>query len=151
MPSTSTHINRRRLFSRGAGAALGVAAAAGLDDGTALAQVTAAPHVRRQQGHLPVQAIERAVQAEGDVTDGVLTIDVSRDDIGTVRGPDGVTFDGSFEIDGSARKCGHHANVDLGDNRDYGDGRSALEGILQFADVVLRLLQQWAKSLRDVR
>jgi hypothetical protein len=35
------------------------------------------------------------------VTSGVLSIDISRDDIGDVRGPRGVTFTPAFEVDGT--------------------------------------------------
>ena len=35
------------------------------------------------------------------MTSGVLSIPISRDDIGPVRGPLGVTMDGSFEVDGA--------------------------------------------------
>jgi hypothetical protein len=52
-------------------------------------------------GRLPVAEIERIVQAEGTVSGGVLSIDISRDDIGDVAGPLGVTFTPAFEIDGT--------------------------------------------------
>ncbi len=56
--------------------------------------------LRRQSGTIPVKEIQAIVGAEGSVSKGVLSIDVSRDDLGTVHGPRGVEFDGSFELDG---------------------------------------------------
>jgi hypothetical protein len=52
-------------------------------------------------GSLPVAAIERIVQAKGTVSDGVLNIELDRDDIGDVKGPLGVTFTPSFQINGN--------------------------------------------------
>ncbi len=57
--------------------------------------------VRTQHGHLPVDRMQRILQAEGTVSQGVLGIDLSRDDIGTARGPLGVTFTPAFEINGT--------------------------------------------------
>jgi uncharacterized protein DUF1259 len=91
-------ISRRRALGLG-----GSVTAGGLLAGTPVVGVAAArsSHVLRQSGKLPADEIEKIVQAEGTVTNGVLSIDLSRDDIGDVKGPLGVTFDGSFEIDGT--------------------------------------------------
>ena len=56
-------------------------------------------------GGLPVDKIEDIIQIQGDIENGILHLEVSRDDIGKVRGPRGpevpkVTFDGAFEING---------------------------------------------------
>ncbi|MGB9183793.1 MAG: DUF1259 domain-containing protein, partial [Solirubrobacteraceae bacterium] len=59
------------------------------------------PGVRKQSGKLPSKKIERILELEGRVSNGVLSIGVSRNDLGKVRGPLGVEFDGSFEIDGA--------------------------------------------------
>jgi hypothetical protein len=50
---------------------------------------------------LPAEQIQQIVQAEGTVTDGVLSIDIERQDIGDVAGPLGVTFTPAFEVDGT--------------------------------------------------
>jgi hypothetical protein len=90
-------ISRRRLLAAGsAGAAAGLLAT----PLTAGAAVTSAAKVRRQSGTLPVKQIQDIVQAEGSVSNGVLSIDVARTDIGKVRGPRGVEFTPAFEIDG---------------------------------------------------
>lgn len=60
---------------------------------------------------LPVEQIEQIIDIQGDIENGVLHLEVSRDDIGNVKGPVGplrpggpqvpqVTFDGAFEING---------------------------------------------------
>jgi uncharacterized protein DUF1259 len=87
----------RRAALLGGGAAVG-----GLAAGPLVATAAArTPGVRKQSGKLPSEKIQMLLELEGSVSDGVLSIDVSRDDIGTVRGPLGVEFDGSFEIDGT--------------------------------------------------
>ena len=50
---------------------------------------------------LPVEQIERIIQAEGMVSGAVLSIDISRDDIGNVQGPRGVIFTPDFEVHGT--------------------------------------------------
>jgi hypothetical protein len=90
-------ISRRRLLAVGGGGAAAGLLSMPLSAG---AKAHRSSRVRRQNGRLPVDRIQEIVQAEGSVTSGVLSIDVSRDDIGTVRGPLGVTFTPSFEIDG---------------------------------------------------
>lgn len=57
--------------------------------------------MRVQHGHLPVAKIQRILQAEGTVSQGVLGIDIDRDDIGDVAGPLGVTFTPAFELNGT--------------------------------------------------
>jgi hypothetical protein len=61
----------------------------------------ASKRVLKQHGKLPADAIQKIVQAEGTVSDGVLRIDIERADIGKVKGPLGVTFTSAFEIDGT--------------------------------------------------
>jgi hypothetical protein len=48
-----------------------------------------------------VKRIEEIVQIPGTVSGGVLGIEVSRDDIGHVKGPLGVTFTPDFQINGN--------------------------------------------------
>jgi Domain of Unknown Function (DUF1259) len=98
-PDLSARISRRRALVLGGGVAVGsalsaatplTAAATGHDD-----------RHRGQQGDLPADQIQQIVQAEGTVTNGVLSIDIERQDIGDVSGPLGVTFTPAFEIDGT--------------------------------------------------
>jgi hypothetical protein len=81
---------------------------------------TAGP-VRHQHGRLPVKQIERILHAEGTVSKGVLGIDISRDDIGKVKGPRGVTFTPAFEINGTL------TFEPLGDHRAFFNGDLALK------------------------
>jgi hypothetical protein len=97
MPHTepNTVISRRRAL------ALGGSLAGGLLAGNAQLAGAKPHHTARKRGKLPAEAIQRIIQAEGTVTDGVLTIDIARDDIGEVKGPEGVTFTPAFEVDGA--------------------------------------------------
>jgi hypothetical protein len=56
--------------------------------------------VRRQHGKLPAQHIQEIIGAQATVSSGVLGIGIDRSDIGNVKGPQGVTFGPSFEING---------------------------------------------------
>jgi len=94
-------VSRRSALTIG-----GSVAATGLLAGSPLvgvADARAQARVRKQAGKLPVKEIQTIVQAEGTVTDGVLSIDIARDDIGhsKVKGPLGVIFSGSFQVDGT--------------------------------------------------
>jgi hypothetical protein len=92
----TSEMTRRRALLLGAGTAGTL-----LAPGAALA--TGAPAraaVRRQHGKLPAKRIQEIVGAQGTVSSGVLGIGVARDDIGEVKGPQGVTFGPSFEISG---------------------------------------------------
>jgi hypothetical protein len=53
-------------------------------------------------GTLPVKQIEDIVQIEGEVSHGVLDLEIERKDIGDVKGPRNVTFTPSFEVHGDA-------------------------------------------------
>jgi hypothetical protein len=94
-PDPSRQLSRRRILQLGGGLAAGSL----LVPATTASARASRP--RRQHGTLPVKGIQHILGLEGDVTDGVLSIDVERDDIGSVHGPEGVVFDGSFEIDGT--------------------------------------------------
>ena len=93
-----TPISRRRALAIGGGAAAG-----GLVSGalplTSAAAADAGKAYKSQRGRLPVDQIEQILQAEGMVSNGVLSIDIERNDIGDVAGPLGVTFTPAFEID----------------------------------------------------
>jgi hypothetical protein len=84
-----TRLSRRRVLAMGGGIAEGLFATSG-----GLAQATAARNDggHERHGRLPAEKIQEIIQAEGTVTNGVLTIDIARDDIGDVGGPLGVTF-----------------------------------------------------------
>jgi hypothetical protein len=95
---SASHITRRRALALGGGTAAGSLIAGVPFAGPAVA---ASKRVLKQHGKLPADEIQKIVQAQGTVTDGVLSIDIERSDIGNVKGPLGVTFSGSFEIDGT--------------------------------------------------
>jgi Domain of Unknown Function (DUF1259) len=103
----TTPISRRRALTLGGGiAATGSVLSSG-GPFTSAALGRARDHRRRdddhrhQHGELPADQIQQIVQAEGTVTKGVLSIDISRQDIGDVAGPLGVTFTPAFEVDGT--------------------------------------------------
>jgi hypothetical protein len=98
-PDVTARISRRRALALGGG----VAAGGALTAATPLTGIAAARAHRTltQKGKLPAKRIQEIVAAEGTVSGGVLSIDISRDDIGEVKGPLGVTFTGAFEVDGT--------------------------------------------------
>lgn len=98
-PPTGRPVSRRRALALGGGLAAGGFITASLP-ANAAANPTPST-LRRQHGHLPVEGIQRILQAEGSVSKGVLGIDIDRDDIGDARGPLGVTFTPAFEINGT--------------------------------------------------
>ena len=92
-------VSRRRALAFGGGLA-----AAGLWTAASSATATAdqaAAAVKVQHGHLPAAKMQQILQAEGTVSKGVLGIEISRDDIGDVTGPLGVTFTPAFELNGT--------------------------------------------------
>jgi hypothetical protein len=93
-----TRLNRRAAIGLGSGIVAGGLLAGA---GSARAVVRHGGRLREQQGQLPVDQIQEALQAQGTVSSGVLSVDISRDDIGEVRGPLGVTFTPAFQIDGT--------------------------------------------------
>ena len=100
------HVHRRVSRRSALAVAAGLPAAGVL--GTAFpAAADAAPRsarantVHEQHGHLPVAKIQQLLRAQGTVSQGILSIDIGREDIGEVAGPLGVTFTSAFEIDGT--------------------------------------------------
>jgi hypothetical protein len=95
-------ISRRRILALGGGVAAG-----GVLSTTPPLTGVAGAHERDHHGHrgqhgtLPADDIQEIVQAQGTVTNGVLSIDIERQDIGDVAGPLGVEFTPAFEIDGT--------------------------------------------------
>jgi hypothetical protein len=95
----SVPISRRRVLALGGGAAAGGVLSAATP--LTAAAVAHDHHHRGQRGMLPADQIQQIVQAQGTVTNGVLSIDIERQDIGEVAGPLGVTFTPAFEVDGT--------------------------------------------------
>jgi hypothetical protein len=95
----SMPISRRRALALGGGAAAGGVLSAATP--LTAAAVAHDHHHRGQRGMLPADQIQQIVQAQGTVTNGVLSIDIERQDIGDVAGPLGVTFTPAFEVDGT--------------------------------------------------
>jgi hypothetical protein len=95
----SVPISRRRVLVLGGGAAAGGVLSAATP--LTAAAVAHDHHHRSQRGMLPADQIQQIVQAQGTVTNGVLSIDIERQDIGDVAGPLGVTFTPAFEVDGT--------------------------------------------------
>jgi hypothetical protein len=89
-----SRLSRRRALALGGG----VVGGAILGGGVTSAAARARPQAK--VGRLPVSRIEQIVGAEGTVSGGILDITVSRDDIGTVTGPLGVTLTPEFELNG---------------------------------------------------
>src|SRR5947209_3760918 len=73
------------------------AAGATLITGGAVAATAAASTGRPTTGKLPTSAIEKIVGADGQTSDGVLTIDINRDDL-HAKGPDGTSFKPGFQL-----------------------------------------------------
>ncbi len=96
----SAPVSRRRALAIGGGLATGSVLAGGTSLTGAAMAAKRHGHLLTKKGNVPVKEIERIVAAQGSVTDGVLGIGISRDDIGDVRGPLGVKFTGGFQIDG---------------------------------------------------
>lgn len=95
----SVAISRRRALALGGGVAAGGLLSAATPF-TAAAVARDHDH-RGQRGVLPADQIQQILQAQGTVTNRVLSIDISRQDIGDVSGPLGVTFTPAFEINGT--------------------------------------------------
>ncbi len=92
-----SRVDRRRALALGGVTAGGLLSASPF---SAVAQASG-PGARSQAGKLPAKRIQELVGAEGTVSSGVLSIDIARKDVGDSKGPLGVTFTPSFEIDGT--------------------------------------------------
>ncbi len=126
-PDLNAPVSRRRALAIGGGVAGGLLAA------SPATGIAAAHGHQSQQGRLPARQIQEIVQAEGTVTNGVLSIGISRDDIGDVKGPLGVTFTPAFEVDGAL------TFQPLGSHRAFFNGDLALkaEETNPFIDAIL--------------
>lgn len=97
----SVPVSRRRALALGGGAAAGgVLSAATPLTGVASAHDRGHCRLQQQHGTLPVEQMQDILQAQGMVTDGVLSVDIEREDMPEVAGPLGVTFTPAFELDG---------------------------------------------------
>jgi len=95
-------ISRRHVFALGGSVAAGGALAGLAAPGSAAARGRRlSGSLLAQSGRLPDYQMQQILQAQGSVSEGVLQIDIDRDDIGEVSGPEGVTFTPSFEVDGT--------------------------------------------------
>jgi hypothetical protein len=94
-PDAKSLLTRRRAIALGAaGGMMAWRPAVGL------AAPTRQRSALRQHGRLPAARMQQIVGAQGSVSSGVLSIAIERPDIGSVRGPQGVIFPPSFEING---------------------------------------------------
>ena len=103
----ASRLDRRRALALGGGAAGGlILAGTGASAGIVPPRGSWSRTGRRRlaaadaagAAGLPVQQIESILQAPGTVSNGVLSISMSRTDLGTVKGPLGVPFEGPFEL-----------------------------------------------------
>jgi hypothetical protein len=99
-PLTMTGLPRREALRLGATLAGGLLLSPFAAARSSLSSSATASGKSANNEQLPLKSIEEIVGAEGTVTNGVLDIPISRDDIGNVSGPHGVTFTGDFEIHG---------------------------------------------------
>lgn len=89
-------ITRRAALALGGGTAAGLL----LPDGLAHAARKGGRPLR-QSGKLPsLDALEGILDAEGDLSEGLAHFSIDRDDAKNVKGPMGIDFSGSFEING---------------------------------------------------
>jgi hypothetical protein len=95
--NANVHVSRRSALVMTGGLLAGMAISEAVP-GAAAADGTAAPELGTA---LPVAKMEQILQAKGSVSGRVLGIDISRDDIGPVSGPLGVTFTPAFELNGT--------------------------------------------------
>jgi hypothetical protein len=88
-------ITRRTALALGGGTAAGLLLPGGI------AQAAGKNGPLRQSGTLPsLAAIEKILHAEGDMSEGLAHFSIDRDDAEHVKGPMGVEFSGSFEVNG---------------------------------------------------
>jgi hypothetical protein len=90
MEQQTGSINRRQALALG-----GVTAGGMLATRVGIAR---AATLRRKHGRLPVQEMQKVLEAEGSTTKSVLGITVARDDLGTIKGPGGVPIAAPFQL-----------------------------------------------------
>lgn len=133
-------LSRRSMLGFGSVVA-GGAALAGLDHGAAQAAPHRRPghdHPHHHLGHhggvgsLPVATVEKIIGAQGQVSDGVLNIEVDRDDITGVVNSHGVPIKPSFQVNANVVFQSAH-----GWSSDYSGG-ALLNGDLPFRESELQ-------------
>jgi hypothetical protein len=117
-------VTRRRALALGGGTAATLVSAGALAGGARAARADDRwrwhGRLLKQSGTLPVDDIQEIMQAQGTVTDGILDIPLSRDDIGPVQAPPqvpGVIMDGAFQVNGDEifQPLGHNLAFFNGD------------------------------------
>jgi hypothetical protein len=127
-------VSRRSALAAGGGmVAAGLLGTTGPASAEPLRPEVARRRIKHQHGHLPVTKMEAILQAKGSVSNGVLGIDIDRDDIGDVKGPRGVTFTPAFEVNGTL------TFEPLGDHHAFFNGDLALkpEECNRFIDAII--------------
>ncbi|MBV9914154.1 MAG: DUF1259 domain-containing protein, partial [Sinobacteraceae bacterium] len=99
-PLIATRLPRRQALRLGAALAGGLLLSPFAASRSSATSSSSDSEKSDNDDQLPVGTIEQIVGAQGTVTNGVLDIPISRDDIGNVTGPLGVSFTGDFEIHG---------------------------------------------------
>jgi hypothetical protein len=90
-------VTRRTALALGGGAAAGLMAGSPAGAFGKVARKSKS-HVLKKHGKLPAAKMQEILQTEGDVSSGVLSVDMDRDDL-DVTGPQGVKFKPAFELD----------------------------------------------------
>jgi hypothetical protein len=94
-----TSPSRRRILTTGGAAAGGLLAAGALGAGTAAAAPASRANPSASAGSIEkiVEGIERILQADGTVSNGVLEVNINRSDL-VVRGPGGIRLLEGFQL-----------------------------------------------------
>jgi hypothetical protein len=99
--NSDRRFSRRHALVLGGGAAAGALVAGGGGLAQAAAREAASPKgLLKQSGSLPLKGMEGILEIEGEATEGLAHFPVARDDAKSVKGPLGLEFSSSFEING---------------------------------------------------
>ena len=97
--SEERRLTRRRALVLAGGVTGGLlAATSSVGAGVSAAATAEGTRAIGQRGRLPAMEMQKILRAEGTVTSGVLNVGLDRSDIGTVKGPHGIPFKPSFQI-----------------------------------------------------
>ena len=95
--NSEMHLTRRAALALGGGTAAGLL----LPGGTTALAAAKGGRLLRQSGRLPsLKDLEGILHAEGELSEGLAHFSIDRDDAKDVKGPMGIDFSGSFEING---------------------------------------------------
>jgi hypothetical protein len=128
--STSAGLTRRNALKLGSATAGGLLLTGLMSNGDAsAAEVATATTASEKPNHLPVKAIEAIIGAQGTVSDGVLNIEIDRDDVKNVRNSAGYPIKPAFQVNGNVvfQSAGDHDH----DSDDI-HGKAILNGDLPF-------------------